>query len=307
MDTVRLPSEIPDSQEESSPKTPTHHKSIATTRDDRIAIKTALLFKVPYSEICSKLGVTKRQIQLVKHSRVTPQKNKCGRNPIIQTPKRRELETWLLESPSHRRIRFDLIPFCAPQLGLEGVGYDAIRTAFKIQGYGRRTSKKKGFSDDPEVMEERVQFAREGLTWTKERVYQQMFTDEVWAMGGAHTVSYVTVKEDGSDRYTLENATHKYSKAPAWMFHGSIVNGRKGPALFWEKEWGNMKSSTYDTHILAPIAELLHEYPGYIFMQDNASCHRSRETTRNLQRRGIPYIKWPRYLPDLNIIEHVWN
>lgn len=55
-------------------------------------------------------------------------------------------------------------------------------------------------------------------------------------MGGAHTISYVTVKEDRSDRYNIENCIHKYSKAPAWMFHGCIVDGKKGPSLFWEKE-----------------------------------------------------------------------
>jgi hypothetical protein len=29
---------------------------------------------------------------------------------------------------------------------------------------------------------------------------------------------------------------HKYSKLPAWMFWASIVDGKKGPSLFWEKE-----------------------------------------------------------------------
>ncbi len=75
----------------------------------------------------------------------------------------------------------------------------AIKTAFQLLGYCRRTSKKKGFSDDPVVKQERVIFACQGLLWTRSRVYCQMFTDEVWAMGGAHTISYVTVMEDGSD------------------------------------------------------------------------------------------------------------
>jgi len=48
------------------------------------------------------------------------------------------------------------------------------------------------------------------------------FSDEVWAIGGAHGVCWVTVKIDGSDRFLLENLQHKYSKLPGWMFHGTI-------------------------------------------------------------------------------------
>jgi len=59
-----------------------------------------------------------------------------------------------------------------------------------------------------------------------------MFSNEVWAIGGAHTVLYITVKEDGSDRYNPKNVQHKYLKVPAWMFHRTIINGRKGPAHF---------------------------------------------------------------------------
>jgi hypothetical protein len=90
-----------------------------------------------------------------------------------------------------------------------------MRTAFKLVGYGRRVAKKKGFSDDPEVMQERVDFAEEGKTWTPDRLFHQIFSDEVWAMGGAHTQSYVTVKEDGSDRFDSACLQHKYSKLPA--------------------------------------------------------------------------------------------
>ena len=137
-----------------------------------------------------------------------------------------------MESPSHRRIAYHNIPRCIPQIKLNGIGEKAVQTALKALGYTRRTSKKKGFSNNPTVMAERVAFAREGITWLVERVQKQAFLDEVWATRGAHTVSYVTVKEDGSDRYHIHNLTHKYSKAPAWMFHGTIVDGKKGPGIF---------------------------------------------------------------------------
>src|SRR5260370_33627580 len=52
--------------------------SLDTTRDQRIAIKTALLFKVPWSKTRQELHVTNRQIQYANRHRVTPQKKKCG-------------------------------------------------------------------------------------------------------------------------------------------------------------------------------------------------------------------------------------
>jgi hypothetical protein len=168
-------------------------------------------------------------------------------------------------------------------------------------------AKRKGFSDDPEVMAKRLAFAQEGITWTLDRLFHQIFSDEVWAMGGAHTQSYVTVKEDGSNRLNLECVQHKYRKLPAWMFHGTIVMGGKGLATFWEKAWGSMDSYKYDAIILNNVEAFLHANPSqdFIWMQDNASCHRLKETQENLQARQIPYIKWPRYSPNLNLIEHV--
>jgi transposase len=91
------------------------------------------------------------------------------------------------------------------------------------------------------------------------------------------------------------------------MFYGCVVGGKKGPGIFWEKEWGSINSERYDRYILSKIQEFMDENPGLIFMQDNAPSHRSQLTARNLRRRGITYIKQPRYSPDLNLIEHVWN
>ena len=62
------------------------------------------------------------------------------------------------------------------------------------------------------------------------------------------------------------------------MFRSIIAAGKKGSAVFWEKDWGKMKSSTYDIYILAGIEAFLNNYPDYIFIHDNASCYRSRET-----------------------------
>ena len=262
-----------------------------TTRDERIAIKTALQFKVPYKQIEEVLDVSRGQIEYARDHPITPQKSKCGAHALIRTPQRRMLENWLLFSPSHRRLPYRAIPFRLPEL--QDVGERAIRTAFDSLGYCRRSSKKKGFSTNPEVCQERTTFAEAAVLWSRERLYCQMFSDEVWAMGGAHSTSYVTVRQDGSDRLFPENLQHKYSKGPAWMLHGTIIGGRKGPATFWEKEWGTMNSAKYDYYILSNIQAFMDINPGLFWMQDNAPSHNSRETLGNLERRQINNVKWP--------------
>ena len=83
-----------------------------------------------------------------------------------------QLKEWLLANPLHQRVSFQHLSYYAPELGLQEYGVEAIRRAFRSIGYGRRVAKRKGFSDDPSVMAYRVAFAREGLTWSRERLYR---------------------------------------------------------------------------------------------------------------------------------------
>jgi transposase len=229
--------------------------------------------------------------------------NLIGLKPTVDSTVPRHIG--LLTSPSHRHVAYSKIPHFLPQLG----GEQAIRTAIDGIDYCRRVSRKKGFSDDPKVCQERLDLAEDGSTWPRSRVQQVCFTDEVWAFGGAHTNSYITCLKDGSDRLLPECVRHKYSKLPVWMFWGSIVDGKKGPSLFWEKEWGSINSTRYDRKILSIMEQFFRNHPlsRYRFWQDNASSHRSYETKLNLLLCHIPTIQAPRYSPDLNLIEHVWN
>jgi hypothetical protein len=62
------------------------------------------------------------------------------------------------------------MPHCIPFLQVNHVGEKAVRTALKALRYIQRAWKRKGFSNEPEVMAVRVEFAQDGITWLRQRV-----------------------------------------------------------------------------------------------------------------------------------------
>ncbi|GFY16684.1 transposable element Tcb2 transposase [Trichonephila clavipes] len=124
-------------------------------------------------------------------------------------------------------------------------------------------------------------WCREHRNWRDNEWGRVLFTDE--------------------SRFSLSSDSHRIL---IWRERGS----RNHPSNIIERT-GSVNGTRYCNEILLPYVRLFRGAMGlqFLFMDDNASCHRTVAAEQLLESEDIERMDWPARSPDLNPIEHAWD
>ncbi|GFT71974.1 transposable element Tc3 transposase [Trichonephila clavipes] len=98
----------------------------------------------------------------------------------------------------------------------------------------------------------------------------------------------------------------RYPTCSIMVWAGIMINGRTSLHVVAN---GTMTGQRYIDEVLLPHVRLFRGAVGdkFVFMDDNATCHRTIAVQDCLHSEGIQRLVWPARFPDLNPIKNVWD
>ncbi|GFW51833.1 transposable element Tcb2 transposase [Trichonephila clavipes] len=150
----------------------------------------------------------------------------------------------------------------------------------------------------------RLQWCREHHNWTEQDWACVLFSEES-RFSLSSDCRCQLIWRESSTAYRPENIQEKdrYPTCSIMVWAGIMINGRTRLHVVAN---GTMTGLRYIDEVL-PHVRLFRGAIGdkFVFMDDNATCHRTIAVQDCLDSEGIQRLVWPARSPDLNSIENV--
>ncbi|GFW97025.1 transposable element Tcb2 transposase [Trichonephila clavipes] len=150
-------------------------------------------------------------------------------------------------------------------------------------------------------------WCREHRNWRDNEWGRVLFTDESRFRSSSDSHHILIWRERGSRNHPSNIIKRdRYGGRGVLVWGGIMLGSHTDLHIF---DAGTVNGTRYHNEILLPYVRLLRGAMGlqFLFMDDNAPCHRTVAAEQLLVSEDIERMDWPAGSPDLIPIEHVWD
>ncbi|GFX45030.1 transposable element Tcb2 transposase [Trichonephila clavipes] len=150
-------------------------------------------------------------------------------------------------------------------------------------------------------------WCREHRNWRDNEWGRVLFTEESRFSLSSDSHRILIWRERGSHNHPSNIIERdRYGGRGILVWKGIMLGSRTDLHIF---DAGSVNGTRYCNEILLPYVRLFRGAMGlqFLFMDDNAPCHRTVAAEQLLESEDIERVDWPARSPDLNPIEHAWD